>query len=165
MEQAGSQRTSDHRVDAGRGDRRLALESVHADPSVLTAVRHRIDGFAREIGWPPDTTTDVLLATYEALANVVEHAYPADERGTFDLLATYHHADGTLSVVIVDRGTWLPQSDDNSARRGQGLRLMRALCESVRVEPRDGGTEIELQWKSGNHRPLPLPGREQQVDP
>jgi serine/threonine-protein kinase RsbW len=151
-------------MDAGTGDRRLALESVHADPSVLTAVRRRMEEFAHEIGWPPDTTTDVLLATYEALANVVEHAYADDERGTFDLLATYHHAEGTLGVVIVDRGTWRPQSGDNPAKRGKGLRLMQALCQSVRVEPRSGGTEIELQWTNGTNRQSPLSDREQQVD-
>ncbi|EME23105.1 ATP-binding protein [Rhodococcus triatomae] len=157
----GSQRSPRR---AAEGDPQLALDCVNADPSVLTEARHRVGEFAHEIGWPPDRTTDVLLATYEALANVVEHAYPPGEQGTFDLLAVYRAEDGVLSIVIVDRGTWRPPSAHNPARRGQGLRLIRALCDSVRVEPRDGGTEIELQWNIGKPSPVSLPEREQQVD-
>lgn len=148
----------------GAVDRPLTFEGVQADPHVLAWARRQLAGCASELGLPPDTTGDVLLATYEALANVVEHAYPPGEPGTFDLVVENNREEAVLTVTILDRGAWKPESDNRVTRRGQGLRLMRACSDAVRVDRRDGGTQIQLQWNYGETR-RSLPEREQQVDP
>ncbi|MFD6675633.1 ATP-binding protein [Rhodococcus zopfii] len=144
------------------GGRQFVLEGVRADLRVLAEVRRRVAEFAGEIDLPPDTTGDVLLATYEALANVVEHAYPPGVPGTFDLVVDYSRGDGVLTVTVADRGSWKPESDTRVTRRGQGLRLMNACSDAVRVERRDAGTRIQLQWNCGQARTL-LPEREPQT--
>lgn len=144
-------------------NRHLALEGVRADLHVLAGVRRHLAEFASEVGLPPDTATDVLLATYEALANVAEHAYPPGEPGTFDLFAEHSEA-AVFTVTVVDRGSWKPESDNRATRRGQGIRLMRACSDGVRVDRRDGGTQVRLQWNYGDQRRT-LPEREQRVEP
>jgi len=136
----------ERRVVGATADRNLVIEGERADPHVLATVRRRLAEFARGIGLPPDTTGDVLLATYEALANIVEHAYPTGDAGTFDLVVEHSDEDAALTVTVVDRGSWKPESDNSMTRRGQGLRLMKALSDSVWVDRRDEGTQIRMQW-------------------
>lgn len=152
-------------VDSGGGsDRCLSLDAVPADLTVLAPIRRRLAEFTREIGLSEDMTGDVLLATYEALANVAEHAYPPGGEGTFDLRAETLSDEGILIVSIVDRGAWKPEADNSRARRGRGLRLMHACSDSARVETGGEGTRIQLQWNYGTNR-TSLPDAEQQVDP
>ncbi len=136
----------ERRVVAATADRHLVIEGERADPHVLATVRRQLAEFARVIGLPPDTTGDVLLATYEALANIVEHAYSPGDPGTFDLVVEHSDEDAALTVTVVDRGSWKPEADNSVTRRGQGLRLINALSESVRVDRGDGGTQIRMQW-------------------
>ena len=143
------------RPTSGR-DRSLFLDGMRADLTALTSIRHRLAQFAGEIGLPADTTGDVLLATYEALANAAEHAYPSEADGTVDLRVVDHVDDGVLSVSVVDRGSWKPEVDNSRARRGRGVRLMRACSDDVRIETDDEGTRIYMQWKYGtDHASLP----------
>jgi len=163
MSHQGRQAPPPASVHTGGGDRCLCLDGLPADLTALAPIRHRLAQFAREIGLPADTTGDMLLATYEALANVAEHAYPPGEPGTYDLHAV-DRPEGVLTVSIVDRGTWKPEADNSRTRRGRGIRLMHACSDSARVETGDEGTRIHLQWNYGTDR-TSLPESEQQVEP
>lgn len=123
---------------------RLTLDAVPADMHVLGAIRTQLTQFTHEVGLPEETVADVSLATYEALAHVVEHAYPPGQMGTFDLLAEGRTDDGVLTVAIVDRGAWKPPTDNTRSRRGRGLPLMRACSDDFRITLLRGGTEIRL---------------------
>lgn len=98
--------------------------------------------------------SDVLLATYEALANAAEHAYLADPgtRGTMDLSAHYDSDSGQLGVTASDHGVWrdrpyeIPSTATSMAARSRGIALMRALADEAAIRPTASGTEVELWW-------------------
>jgi anti-sigma regulatory factor (Ser/Thr protein kinase) len=76
---------------------------------------------------------------HEASANVVEHAYgPAG--GTITINATYEGEH--VEVRIRDSGTWRGSSRGD---RGNGLRLMRGLMDSVLVDTAADGTVVLLR--------------------
>ncbi len=135
---------------------RLTLDAAPADMHVLGTIRTQLTQFTHAIGLPEETVTNVSLATYEALANVVEHAYPPGQAGTFDLLAEALADDGVLTVAIVDHGAWKPPPDTSRSRRGRGLPLMRACSDDFEISSlTGGGTEIRLRWNFGSATWLP----------
>ena len=79
------------------------------------------------------------MAVHEASANVVEHAYgPAG--GTITITATFE--GDQVDVLIRDSGTWRGVSKGD---RGNGLRLMRGLMDTVFVDTSEGGTSVMLR--------------------
>jgi len=96
----------------------------------------------------PDRAGDLVLATYEALANCAEFAYPSmGLTGTMDVRASYEPVDSVLSVIVADRGQWrtaAPTPGDRS--RGRGIALMTALADDVSIHTSTGGTTVRLTW-------------------
>jgi anti-sigma regulatory factor (Ser/Thr protein kinase) len=83
---------------------------------------------------------DVMLATWEAFANAIEHALDP----TGDTVQIRACVDGTtIRVVVEDTGRWAPASDRPD--RGLGLRLIESTMSSVDVETSDGGTRITIE--------------------
>ncbi|PTR28752.1 serine/threonine-protein kinase RsbW [Rhodococcus sp. OK519] len=123
------------------------MVAVPAQVSVLSAARAALTEFATEAELPDAMVPDMLLATYEAMANIVEHAYPHDGAGTFDLKAAYNRADETLTITIADHGSWKSGGPDPASRRGRGLQLMRSCSDVADVVPDDSGTQVHLQWR------------------
>lgn len=134
-------------ADAIPGDGTLSLIELRAEPAVLAPARRGLAEFLRQNGFPDDRTHDVLLACYEAMANIVEHAYSTGSGGTFDLSAACDRA-GTLTVTITDRGAWKDGGPDPASRRGRGLQLVRACADRSEVVSGDTGTRVHLQWSS-----------------
>jgi anti-sigma regulatory factor (Ser/Thr protein kinase) len=95
----------------------------------------------------PDTADDLALAVYEALANVVDHAYV--ERGAPGLMtlwAVVSHPLLTgrdLVVTVLDEGAWRPSN--GPGWRGRGLPLMRELMHATAVLSDDSGTTVQLR--------------------
>ncbi|SNT30744.1 serine/threonine-protein kinase RsbW [Rhodococcoides kyotonense] len=88
---------------------------------------------------------DVVLATYEALANAVEHAYQNDgAAGTLDLHALYEPGTGQIEVTICDHGAWSVHAPDST--RGRGVPLMHALADSTTVTSDHDGTIVRMVW-------------------
>jgi anti-sigma regulatory factor (Ser/Thr protein kinase) len=58
--------------------------------------------------------------------------------------------DGTVTVVVTDRGRWRDARGEN---RGRGLPLMEALMENVDVRRAGEGTSIVLQRTLGESLP------------
>ena len=102
-----------------------------------------------------DTADDLALAVYEALANVVDHAYV--ERGTPGLMTLWAAVScplltgRDLVVTVVDEGAWRPSS--GPGWRGRGLPLMRELMHATAVLPGPMGTTVQLR------RRVPVPDR------
>ena len=86
---------------------------------------------------------DLELATYEALANAAEHAYPSG-RPQVDLEAVAT-ADGGVLVTVRDHGHWRPPPAD-SGFRGRGLGMIRALAHRSEIEQTETGTVVHMQW-------------------
>jgi serine/threonine-protein kinase RsbW len=96
----------------------------------------------------PIKSSDLVLATNEALANAVEFAYLTTARvGTIDLTARYDATDAKLAVTVLDYGRWRVPDPANADRtRGRGIPLMHALSDCVDIETSSRGTRVCLQW-------------------
>lgn len=137
--------------------------TVPATAGQLTALRHALAVWADASGLAVAQGRALVLAGYEALTNVAEHAYPTDTTGMVTLLAATC-TDDTARVVISDHGRWRarPTRRDN---RGHGLTLMHTLADDVQIDHAETGTTVHLRWNlalspadpgsdaSGNGRP------------
>jgi len=119
----------------------LRLPDIPADASRLVGVRRAVQEWASAAGIPHTLTTDIVLASYEAMANAAEHAY-RNRPGTIDLLATCDDAE--VLVIVRDRGDWRPPPAD-PGHRGRGLLMIRSMSHAE-VEPGPDGTTVRMRW-------------------
>ena len=114
--------------------------TIDAVPARLAELRATLRGWLSDFGVPSELVFDILVATGEACANSIEHAYgPAG--GVLEL--TLGKSDDYLEAVIRDRGRW---RDPRGSHRGRGLAMMKRLATSVEVYRETQGTEIRLGW-------------------
>ncbi|HEV7651222.1 MAG TPA: ATP-binding protein [Actinophytocola sp.] len=111
-----------------------------ASPELATRLRRQLVEWARQEGIPADTTYDIALACYEAMANAVTHAYPNGTTGALDLHARL--VPGWVIVTVTDHGRW----PDAGAPRGRGLELIRRLSDDAEVVRGDYGTTVRMSW-------------------
>jgi serine phosphatase RsbU (regulator of sigma subunit)/anti-sigma regulatory factor (Ser/Thr protein kinase) len=114
-----------------------------ADGRVLAGVRSALRRWLRAHGAAEDQAYDILLATGEACANAVEHAY-GPRGGAFELQAMRVGQDAV--VLIRDTGRWRAP---RGRHRGRGIAIMRASMDSVQYRRTDRGTEVVLRRRIG----------------
>lgn len=122
--------------------------TMPALPVSLSAARRRLARWLDALEWPDDDADDVLLAVNEALANVVDHAYPPYTAGTAsvhawaatDLTTMRRH----LVITVIDRGRWAAYHPESPAPilRGRGLAMMRACMHELHLQPSAAGTTV-----------------------
>lgn len=102
-------------------------------------------------------SSDLILATNEALANAAEFAYvDADRPGTMDVEARFDAQAGVLTVIIVDQGSWRDRATvPHNKARGRGIPLMEALADSTSIDRSENGTRVLLQWTGITAGPAP----------
>lgn len=115
----------------------------------LTGLRHALAEWAEQAGLPPEDREALTLASYEAMANSVEHAYAGQLQGVLDLRAVRDHAGGRVVITVTDYGQWRPPPADPGTR-GRGLPLIRGLTPDATITPSPRGTTVSMSW--------PLPG-------
>lgn len=81
---------------------------------------------------------ELLVASTEAYANAVRHAYDGGE-GPVELDGTIDGAN--VVITVTDRGRWRPAA---AAHDGCGLVIMRALMDDVAVDTGTGGTTVTM---------------------
>lgn len=116
----------------------------------LVSLRHSLDGWAQRAGLLDEDREALVLASYEAMANAVEHAYPGRD-GILDLRAN-HEPHGWLTVTVTDYGAWKPPPT-NPWPRGRGLPLINNLAVRSKVVPTADGTTVSMSW----HAPAVIP--------
>jgi anti-sigma regulatory factor (Ser/Thr protein kinase) len=117
---------------------------IPADPGCLSVLRHDFGDWLDGLALDEDDAYGLLLAVNEAVSNAVEHAYGprGDPAGTVRLTAGLGR-DGTVRVVVADRGRWrTPPAALTS--RGRGLLLMRESVDQVLVDRAESGTTVVL---------------------
>jgi serine phosphatase RsbU (regulator of sigma subunit)/anti-sigma regulatory factor (Ser/Thr protein kinase) len=114
-----------------------------AEKEALAGVRQVLRRWLRAHGATEDETFDITVASQEACANAVEHAYGPGSR-TFEIEVT--HTAGHVRLVVRDQGRWRPP---RGSHRGRGLPLMRALMEVVQVDHTETGTVVVLERTIG----------------
>jgi serine phosphatase RsbU (regulator of sigma subunit)/anti-sigma regulatory factor (Ser/Thr protein kinase) len=113
--------------------------TLPADPATLAGLRKQLREWLDEAGANPDESRDIVLATVEAAANAVEHAY-GPGNAQFELDA--HVVGGEVTVTVRDFGSWRDESDPH---RGRGLGVMRAAMHGVEVTTETEGTRVTLR--------------------
>jgi anti-sigma regulatory factor (Ser/Thr protein kinase) len=88
---------------------------------------------------------DLALASAEAAANAIEHAYGLAP-GVVELRAS-RSGDELVKVTVRDFGNWRAPRGKN---RGRGLMLMEGLTDGVDVIRRDEGTTVEMVRRIGS---------------
>jgi GAF domain-containing protein/anti-sigma regulatory factor (Ser/Thr protein kinase) len=83
---------------------------------------------------------DIVLATWEACANAVEHP-DRGANGSFQVRTELH--DSLVRVSVKDTGRWLPERERPD--RGLGLRLIRSVMTSVEIDVTEKGTTVRLE--------------------
>ena len=126
---------------AQREPLRIRLPAV--PPSVAT-LRQAIRKWLSSIGASEDEVFDLTVASSEAIANSIEHAYGFGE-GDVELRAEV--SDGMVTVIVRDYGHWRPPQESD---RGRGLELMRSLVDEVEITPASDGSQVRLTRRIGN---------------
>ena len=143
---------------AGRPGRRVVHEVTREFVRVqdLRAIRTDLVDWVRTTAALPDTGTlqdrleDVATALYEALTNVVDHAYPT---GSGPVRVTARLAEARaggcehpwLEIEVADEGGWRPAPAD-PGHRGRGLLLLGQLTDGHDLHRDDHGTRVRLWW-------------------
>jgi serine phosphatase RsbU (regulator of sigma subunit)/putative methionine-R-sulfoxide reductase with GAF domain/anti-sigma regulatory factor (Ser/Thr protein kinase) len=110
-----------------------------ARAEVLAGVRQLLRRWLRKQEAEEGLAYDLILASQEACANAIEHAYgPAD--GGFGLEAT--RRGNTIEITVRDEGRW---REPRGEEHGRGLNLMRGLVDSVEIDSNETGTTIVLR--------------------
>src|SRR6202008_1961074 len=136
-----------------------------ASPQLAARLRRQLIEWARNEGIPSDTTYDIGLACYEAMANTVVHAYPHGTVGPLELHARLD--PGAVVVTVADRGRWhdaeaeagaevggepdmvsdVESGEQEEERRGgRGLDLIRRLSDDSEVVRGEYGTTVRMRW-------------------
>jgi serine/threonine-protein kinase RsbW len=121
----------------------LWLTDVPATAAALTGVREQLTIWAVTAGLGDDQVDDVGLATYEAMANVVDHAYD-HPGGVFDLHAC--RRDDQVTVTVTDHGQWKSPASGQERWRGRGLLIIERTTREFELSPRAGGTTVCMGW-------------------
>lgn len=130
-------------TNTARGDLRFRVPAV---VDRLQQLRRALTDWATRIGLAAETVTDLVLATYEAMANVVEHAYRDRLGGLLDLHAHVDQSHRTVTVIVTDYGRWLVPSHGPSLR-GRGLLLIRGLTQHTEISPSQHGTTVAMTYR------------------
>jgi anti-sigma regulatory factor (Ser/Thr protein kinase) len=151
----------DHLVDVmlpeGAGDDDAALLMARALPlgdalvarfpaeiESIPLMRRLLGRWLDEAGATRADIEDLMLASAEAAANSIEHAYGLAP-GVVELRASTAQG-GPVKVTIRDFGNWRAP---RGRQRGRGLLLMEGLADDVEVIHDDEGTTVELSRRIG----------------
>jgi stage II sporulation protein AB (anti-sigma F factor) len=130
----------------------LTLELAATDVPGITRARAAITEYAERLGFDADIRDRVRLAITEACTNCVLHAYDGKSAQSTYRLDAHMDAD-ELVVVVQDWGAGLEGDGDTReasklSGRGNGLKLIRALASTVRIDSAvDHGTRIEMRFE------------------
>jgi len=116
---------------------------LDALPGNVRRVRSAMRRFISQLGIDEERAAAILLASGEAVANAVEHAY-ADRSVPGDMLVRARSGDGGIQIVVEDFGRWA--SGPGDPLRGRGLALMHELATVASVEQASTGTIVRLAF-------------------
>lgn len=124
------------------------MSVVHAAPAAVTVVRKEVRRWLDALAWPIEDAEDIELAVNEAIANVVDHAYPPDAPGPATLHAWVSVDPRTrqrrVVVAVTDRGRWAAYHPDSPApqARGHGLAMMSGCMAELHIQRSVAGTTV-----------------------
>ncbi|HKY24491.1 MAG TPA: SpoIIE family protein phosphatase [Gaiella sp.] len=117
----------------------LSLE-IPAAPDSLPILRRELEQWLRAAAVSDLDARDILLATWEAGANAIEHSGAGD--GAVVEVNAMLSGD-RIRIGVVDRGRW--KEPELREDRGLGLRLIESLMTTVDVERGPNGTRVVME--------------------
>lgn len=105
--------------------------------------------YLEELGVSAEVVDDVILALDEACTNVLKHAFPNANAGSYILKADLRPEE--VTVEVLDEGIGFDamhsKPGDVLAVAGRGLEIMRRLMTTVEVESPTamGGTRLRMR--------------------
>jgi anti-sigma regulatory factor (Ser/Thr protein kinase) len=117
--------------------------AIEANADNARQLRVRVRQWLCDLDAPRDLIDDLTMAVYEALANVVEHAYHPDHPDPVMRLQAQRDYDQLL-ITITDYGRWRPPPEE-PGYRGRGLAMMRSLTGDVQLHHTAEGTTVRLR--------------------
>jgi len=112
--------------------------TLEAEPGVLVGLRRTLGRWLADVGAGENDLFDIALATSEAAANAIEHAYGA-RRATFEVRCERRGEE--VRVTVRDEGRWRASRSNG---RGRGLAIMQGLMDSVELDHDEHGTTVTL---------------------
>jgi serine/threonine-protein kinase RsbW len=130
------------------GAQQLSLRCP-AQSHYVAPVRHALAAFLQALEFERQPLEDITTAAGEALANIVEHAYPRGEKSTERYLELRAEVDrtGRLCVVVSDNGSFVDRRP--LPGRGFGLRIIRAIAAQLTIDTSDG-TRVRMVFERGS---------------
>jgi serine/threonine-protein kinase RsbW len=129
-----------------------SIEYVHhtwpAETPHLAEIRTAVRGWLVQMSLKPGEVADIVQAVDEAVANVVEHAYPPGEEGPVEL--TLWTEPEALYVEIIDQGSWQPPTRQ-SISDGLGMTLMSGMVAAVLIHFDARGSRVLLRHPLATH--------------
>lgn len=113
-----------------------------ATPDQLTPLRLHLHHWLEQSGISEDDVVPLQIASGEAAANAVEHAYRAMPTGTMTLSAELT-AESTVRLRVQDHGRWCGPAPKPGSR-GRGLLLMQQCMDDLHVFRGAEGTTVEM---------------------
>ena len=125
------------------------------DISEINKLSQFIDEIGEEFSLTPDIIFNLNLVLEEAVANVINYAYPKEEQQSIFLSAKLQ--DGSIVFVLTDTGkefdpTMAPEADitlsaEDRPIGGLGIFLIRQIMNQVKYERIEGKNVLTLEKK------------------
>ena len=109
---------------------------IPSDPTQLGMMRRELGSWLRAAGASSGVVEVVQMACHEACSNSIEHGFSFGE-GSLQVDAELD--ERRVVLTIRDDGGWVDRPDGNLPYRGNGLRMMEALMDSVELTHENGG--------------------------
>jgi PAS domain S-box-containing protein len=113
-----------------------------SDPTELARMRRDLGRWLRDAGAESEVVEVVQMACHEACSNAIEHAYSF---GDGLLWVDAELDDGRILLTVRDSGSWIERPNGPPRYRGNGLPLMEALMDEVKLSHSNGsGTSVTM---------------------
>ncbi len=127
-------------------DHKLSL-AMTSDPAEIASARKALERFAAARGLEPEDVAELGLATNEAIANIIRHAYKGRDDGRIELTVEIEGED----VVVLLRD-WGSGAVPNLARQktdllqpgGLGLACMKLMMDQLQFVPQPDGMLLKM---------------------
>ncbi len=114
--------------------------------SALPVVREQLRHWLESEGATKDEVHDIVLASWEACANAMEHPMGPTAK---EISLHAKESDREVQVSVRDSGLWLERSRVAREGRGFGIRLIEALMDDVEIERNPRETVVMMRRHLG----------------
>jgi serine/threonine-protein kinase RsbW len=111
----------------------------------VPVARQVLRAFGRNLGVASEDLEDAEIATTEALANAVQHAYSGEGSVEVSMLAE----TDSLAVTVRDRGRGMPMEHGGPENPRLGIAIIESLADEAEFvsKPQQPGTRVSMRFR------------------